>query len=127
MRAPVDEVCPSAYTSKRTSPRVAAHPLEPGWLIGLLPLRRNSSAAIAAACSRNGIDWSAPRPLLSCSAHYNRAHGAWRGSALPVHGGVQLLGGELYLWVQARGRTAKYMCYGTARAMPRDDGVRPSQ
>ena len=112
-----------------------AHPLNSSWLLALLPYlpllnwqRRDlvhegttKLGSMGIACSRDGVHWSAPTPLLECIARFKSEpivssaasrrpvhaqnasaaqpqmnesdahHGSWRLTVLPVHNGVQVL------------------------------------
>ena len=110
-----------------------AHPLNSSWLLALLPYlpllkwqRRDlvhkgatKLGSMGIACSRDGVHWSAPTPLLECIARFHSEptvsgavsrrmqnasaaqHGSWRLTVLPVHNGVQVLpDGSAFVWVQ---------------------------
>lgn len=59
----------------------------------------NTTGHIAIACSHDGVHWSRPHYILDCRASLQVTHLTWRMSVLPVHNGVDVVGGHAYVWL----------------------------
>lgn len=65
--------------------------------------------SMSMACSRDGVHWSAPTPLVECLARFHsdvmgqhgHGTGSWRSTTLPVHNGIQVTpDGSAFVWLQ---------------------------
>ena len=85
---PLDASQSDLIRGNRSKQQESREPLPQGVM-----LHKAKLGSVSLACSRDGVHWSAPTPLLDCLARWNpesTGTGAWRMTVLPVHNGLQV-------------------------------------